>query len=195
MKEDSEFKILDALKNGSEEAFEIIYSRYVGKLFNFMMGMTKGNEYLAEEMVQTAFIKLWETRDRIDNNKSMLSYLATISKNTLFNYQKRQTIEFVYKEMLLREANNFDISTEHEVEEKWLKQVLNEMIVKLPPGRQRIFIMSKIDGLSTTEISEKLGVAKSTVETQISLALKFIRSEFNKHKDIILTIAILGLFC
>lgn len=185
--------LLDDLKNGSEEAFEKIYSRYVGKLFNFMMSMTKGNEYLAEEMVQNAFIKLWETRDRIDINKSILSYLATISKNTLFNYHKRQTVEFIYKEMQLREINSYDSSTEHEVEEKWLKMVLNDMIVKLPPGRQRIFIMSRIEGLSTTEISDKLGVTKSTVETQISLALKFIRSEFNKHKDIILSTALIGL--
>lgn len=186
--------LLDDLKNGSEEAFEKIYSRYVGKLFNFMLGMTKGNEYLAEEMVQNAFIKLWETRDRIDINKSILSYLATISKNTLFNYHKRQTVEFVYKEMQLREINNYDLSAEYEIEEKWLKKVLNDMIIQLPPGRQRIFIMSRIEGLSTTEISDKLGVTKSTVETQISLALKFMRSEFNKHKDVILTTALIGLF-
>lgn len=75
MKDYNESNILDELKNGSEEAFEIIYSRYAGKLYNFMMGMTKGDVYMAEEMVQTTFIKLWETRDRINSDKSIISQL------------------------------------------------------------------------------------------------------------------------
>ncbi|MDD2300784.1 MAG: sigma factor, partial [Fermentimonas sp.] len=72
MKVDNEASLINALKNGSAEAFEIIYNRYVGKLYNFMMGITRGDEYMSEEMVQTAFIKLWETRERIDTGKSLI---------------------------------------------------------------------------------------------------------------------------
>ena len=181
--------LLKSLKEGSEEAFETIYSRYVGKLYNFMLGMTGGNEYMAEEMVQIAFIALWETRDRINPDKSIISYLAVIAKNTLFNKQRRQTVEFLYREQLLREETVHDVSTEQKIEEKWLKESLNEIIEKMPPGRQRVFRMSRQQGLSTKEIAEKLGITVSTVETQISLGLKYMRKEFMKNRDKLLLLA------
>src|SRR5690554_1674065 len=81
MKVYNEADVIKDLKRGSGEAFEIIYNRYVGKLYNFMLGITRGDEYMSEEMVQTAFIRLWETRERIDTGKSLISYLATIAKN------------------------------------------------------------------------------------------------------------------
>lgn len=154
-----------------------------------MLGMTGGNEYMAEEMVQIAFIALWETRDRINPDKSIISYLAVIAKNTLFNKQRRQTVEFLYREQLLREETVHDVSTEQKIEEKWLKESLNEIIEKMPPGRQRVFRMSRQQGLSTKEIAEKLGITVSTVETQISLGLKYMRKEFMKNRDKLLLLA------
>lgn len=189
LRSNNETILLKSLKAGSEKAFETIYSRYVGKLYNFMLGMTGGNEYMAEEMVQIAFIALWETRDRINPDKSIISYLAVIAKNTLFNKQRRQTVEFLYREQLLREETVHDVSTEQKIEEKWLKESLNEIIEKMPPGRQRVFRMSRQQGLSTKEIAEKLGITVSTVETQISLGLKYMRKEFMKNRDKLLLLA------
>lgn len=189
LRSNNETILLKSLKAGSEKAFETIYSRYVGKLYNFMLGMTGGNEYMAEEMVQIAFIALWETRDRINPDKSIISYLAVIAKNTLFNKQRRQTVEFLYREQLLREETVYDVSTEKKIEEKWLKESLNEIIEKMPPGRQRVFRMSRQQGLSTKEIAEKLGITVSTVETQISLGLKYMRKEFMKNRDKLLLLA------
>lgn len=191
MKVDNEASLINALKNGSAEAFEIIYNRYVGKLYNFMMGITKGDEYMSEEMVQTAFIRLWETRERIDTGKSLISYLATIAKNTLYNKYKRQTVEYIYREMILREETEMDYTTEQQVEEVWLKKSLDELIEQMPPGRKRIFKMSRQQEMSTKEIAEQLGVSVSTVETQISLATKFMKNEILKHREKLIFVALL----
>ncbi|MDD4778673.1 MAG: RNA polymerase sigma-70 factor [Fermentimonas sp.] len=191
MKVDIEASVIQELKNGSEEAFEIIYNRYVGKLYNFMLGITRGNEYMSEEMVQTAFIRLWETRERIDTGKSLISYLATIAKNTLYNKYKRDTVEYLYREMILREDTELDYSTEQELEVEWLKKSVDELIEQMPPGRKRIFKMSRQQEMSTKEIAENLGVSLSTVETQISLAAKFMRRELLKHGDKLIFVALL----
>lgn len=186
----NEESVVKALKNGSAEAFEVIYNHYVGKLYNFMLGVTGGDEYMSEEMVQTAFIRLWETRERIDTGKSLISYLATIAKNTLYNKYKRQTVEYLYREMLLREETELDFSTEQKVEEMWLKKSLDELIEQMPPGRKKIFKMSRQQEMSTKEIAEKLGVSVSTVETQISLATKFMKREMLKYRDKLIFIAL-----
>ncbi|MDI9625186.1 MAG: RNA polymerase sigma-70 factor [Bacteroidota bacterium] len=191
MKVYNEADVIKDLKRGSGEAFEIIYNRYVGKLYNFMLGITRGDEYMSEEMVQTAFIRLWETRERIDTGKSLISYLATIAKNTLYNKYKRQTVELIYREMVLREETEIDHTTEQQVEGEWLKRSLDDLIDQMPPGRKNIYKLSRQQEMSTKEIAEKLGISVSTVETQLSLATKYMKNELLKHRDKLIFIALL----
>lgn len=186
---ESEVNDLRALKRGSAEAFERLYDRYAGKVYNFVLGLSGGDSYMAGEMVQTTFIRLWETRDRIDTDKSLISYLTTIAKNSLFNHYKRQTVEYLYRETMLRDEVMHDAATEEEIEMISLQRSLYEMIDRLPPGRKRIFLMSRKEELTTREIAEKLGVSVSTVETQLSLAVKFLRTELGKHRDKLLLLA------
>lgn len=112
---------LMALRNGSSQAFEKIYYRYSGKLYNFIMTLSHGDKYLAEEIVQDAFVKLWEVRDQIHPEKSVLFYLSTIAKNMLMNKYQRQTIEFLYQKLLLETQIDHDNSIEEELDRKWLE--------------------------------------------------------------------------
>jgi len=181
---------LMALRNGSSQAFEKIYYRYSGKLYNFIMTLSHGDKYLAEEIVQDAFVKLWEVRDQIHPEKSVLFYLSTIAKNMLMNKYQRQTIEFLYQKLLLETQIDHDNSIEEELDRKWLEKFFNELIEQLPPSRKKIFVLSKKEGFSNKQIAEILNISVSTVETQLSLAMKFIRKEFQKNRDKLLLISI-----
>jgi len=178
-----EEKELIALRNGSEKAFGTIYKRYAGKLYNFIMTLSHGDRYTAEEIVQSVFVKLWEVREQIHHEKSVLSYLSVIAKNMLLNRYQRQTIEFVYQEYILREQSPFDTATEKELERKWLEDFIDELIDQLPPSRKRIFILSRKEDLSTKQIAEIMHISVSTVETQLSLATRFMRRQLEKNYD------------
>lgn len=178
-----EVKELSSLKSGSDKAFETIYKRYSGKLYNFIMTISQGDTYMAEEIVQSTFIKLWEVRQQIEPERSILSYLSTIAKNMLMNKYQRQTVEFLYQQLLLKEQPAYDTSTEKETDRKWLEGYVDELIEQLPPSRKQIFILRRKKELSTREIAEIMHISVSTVETQLSLATKFIRKQFEKNYD------------
>ena len=178
-----EEKELIALRNGSEMAFGTIYKRYAGKLFNFIMTLSHGDRYAAEEIVQSVFVKLWEVREQIQPEKSVLSYLSVIAKNMLLNRFQRQTIEFVYQEYILQEESPFDTATEKELDRKWLEDFIDELIDQLPPSRKRIFILSRKDDLSTKQIAAMMHISVSTVETQLSLATRYMRRQLEKNYD------------
>lgn len=178
-----EVKELSALSNGSDKAFETIYRQYSGKLYNFIMTISHGDRYMAEEVVQSTFIKLWEVREQIEPERSILSYLSTIAKNMLMNKYQRQTVEFLYQQLLLKEQPAYDTATEKEPDRKWLEDYVDELIEQLPPSRKKIFILSRKKELSTKEIAEIMQISVSTVETQLSLATKFIRKQFEKNYD------------
>jgi len=174
---------LIALKKGSEKAFEVIYTRYVGKLYNFIMTLSHGDRYISEEIVQSTFMKLWEVREQVDPEKSVHSYLSVIAKNMLLNKLQRQTIEYLYQEFILREQPASDTTTEKEIDRKWLADFVDELIDQLPPSRKKIFILSRKDDLSTRQIAEIMHISVSTVETQLSLAIRFMRRELEKNYD------------
>lgn len=172
---------LTALKNGSYQAFEAIYKRYAGKLYNFIMTLSHGDCYMAEEIVQSVFIKLWEVHREIDPEKSILSFLSVIAKNMLINKYQRQTMEYLYQEFVLNEEPASDTIMEKEIDAKWLEQFIDELIEQLPPSRKRIFILSRKKYLSTKQIAKIMQISVSTVETQLWLAVKFIRKHFEKN--------------
>ena len=176
-----EEKELTALKNGSYQAFEAIYKRYAGKLYNFIMTLSHGDCYMAEEIVQSVFIKLWEIHREIDPEKSILSFLSVIAKNMLINKYQRQTMEYLYQEFVQNEEPACDTIMEKEIDAKWLEQFIDELIEQLPPSRKRIFILSRKKYLSTKQIAKIMQISVSTVETQLWLAVKFIRKHFDKN--------------
>jgi len=179
----NEVNDLIALKNGSYKAFEAIYKRYAGKLYNFIMTISHGDRYMAEEIVQTVFIKLWEMHPQINPEKSILSFLSVIAKNMLLNKYQRQTVDYLYQEFILKEQLGYDRITENEIDRKWLEIFIDELIEQLPPSRRKIFILSRKEDMSTRQIAEIMHISVSTVETQLSLAMKFMRRQFEKNYD------------
>ena len=154
------------------------------------MKVSKGDSYIAEELVQRTFIKVWETKEYVNPEKSFISYLCTIAKNMLLNEYEHQTIQFIYEEyMKVRTVENDD-STEKEVDKNLLEEYIDKLADKLPPKRREIFILSRKDGLSNKEIAQKLNITESTIETQLSKALSFMKSEIKAHYDNILAILI-----
>ncbi len=178
------------LQKGSAEAFERIFHQYSGKLYHFVLKLAGGNRYLAEEMVQRTFIKIWEGHTAINPQKTFISYLCTVAKNMLLNEFEHQTIEYLYQEYALQYLNATDNSTEHEVNRNLLEEYIDKLTEKLPPARRRIFIMSRKEMLSNKEIAEKLQISESTIQTQLSKALAFMRENLTQYYDTILLLLI-----
>lgn len=189
--------LLIDLKDGSFQAFERLYNMYSGKLYNFIMRLSSGNQYMAEEVVQSTFIRIWEVREKVDTNASFISFLCTIAKNLLMNMYQRQTVEYVYNEYLLKSGLDHDSQTEDTIDLRFLNDYIDSLAEELPAQRKKIFILSKRQNYTNKEIAEMMGISESTVATQLSLAVKFMREQLMKHYDkvIALLIAFLLMKC
>ncbi len=173
--------VVKSLKVGSMEAFDAIYRIYHARLFHFAFRITGGNAHQAEELTQGVFIRLWEVRHRIDEDKNLLAFLCTIAKNRFLNECSHSLIRYIHEEWMRDNFVVTDMSTELEVERNELESLINELTEKLPPARKKIFIMSRREGKAGKEISRLLDISESTVETQLGKALKFIRAELTKY--------------
>ena len=186
----NEKRLLTELKNGSFHAFERLYNMYSGKLYNFIMRISSGNQYMAEEVVQSAFIRVWEVRERVEPESSFISFLCTIAKNLLMNMYQRQTVEYVYNEYLKNTGVDRDSQTEESIDLRFLNEYIDSLAEELPAQRKKIFILSKRQNYTNKEIAEMMGISESTVATQLSLAVKFMREQLMKHYDKIVALCL-----
>lgn len=182
--------IIVGLKSGSFDAFEKVYKLYSGKLYNFVMRISGGDSYWAEEIVQRTFVRLWEIHDQVSSDKSLISYLCTIAKNLLMNVYQRQTVEYIYAEYVLESSEEYSDNADGELDGKLLEEYIDRLAEELPPSRKKIFVLSKRKHFTNKEIAVELNISESTVATQLSLALKFMRDKLMAHYDELLPLVI-----
>lgn len=168
-------ELIKRLKNGDMVAFDTIYKQYCTRLFGFVYNIIK-QETDAEGIVQEVFIKIWESRHKIEDYSTFDSFLFTIAHNTTISLLRKRLNEKKYLEYLKSvqvEISSTDIIEEIHFNE--LKEKFNHLIERLSPRQKEIYRLSREDGLTHKEIAEKLGISKNTVEIHISKAIKFIK--------------------
>lgn len=169
----SELEVIIKLKQGDKAAFATLYNQYWRKVYNFVqLYITKPVE--VEEVVQEVFIKLWESHESIDMNKSLEGYLFVITRNFIFYQSRKYFNEMSFKLTVLQAIeNSYDM--EEELEAADLKRYIDKLISLLPPRQQEVFKMSREEQLSNREIAERLSISEKAVERNIYLALKFLK--------------------
>lgn len=176
-----EFEYLLALKSGNEFALKLIMERWYARLFNFAKGYLN-NERNTEEVIQDVFIQLWDHRERLNENTSLNAFLFTLTRNRCIDVIRRErlTIQF-YKDKqmedkLLKESfNALSDPILDKIFEREIQSEINSVVESLPEQCQRVFNLSRVQGLKNREISESLNISAKTVETHITKALKLIR--------------------
>ncbi|MEM6840846.1 MAG: RNA polymerase sigma-70 factor [Bacteroidota bacterium] len=171
---------LDQLKQGNSASFELLYHRYRPKLFAFCYHLTRSKSD-AEEIVQQTFVKIWETRHRINPDLSFSSYLIQIAKNSIYNKSAQQIRDFAFREYFLATANRQDNTTEEQINLHTLDDILQLGVQKLPFMQRKVFLLSRMNGLSHQEIADRLQLSKSTVENHIFSALKTLRELLSRY--------------
>jgi RNA polymerase sigma-70 factor (ECF subfamily) len=145
-------------------------------VYYFSLRYLKNNEE-AEEIVQEVFTKLWENRHNLNPDLSFSGYLLTITKNTIFNDNRKRVNHQAYCEYVINFLHKNMRDLEREIICQDLMNKVNQSIDSLPPKRQEIFKLSRLGGLSHKEISKKLAISEKTIETHMRLAFKDLKRE------------------
>ena len=120
--------------------------------------------------------------------------MCTIAKNALLNLYQHETIEFLYSENITKSSvEDLDDSTVEKLDYHLLKKEIIKLSEELPQSRRKIFVLSKIKGYSNKEIANLMKISESTVSTQLSLAVKYMKEILEKHYGKIVVIFLIYL--
>lgn len=178
VKSDKEY--VERLKMGDLSAFDALFHKYSEMLYAFALSITR-NQYAAEDITQLVFMKVWEKRAQIKEHLSFKSFLFSVAYHETISLLRKEKSE----KRRINEYLHFSISqtneTEQSVEFKNIQDIANQVIDQMPEKRKSIFRLSRDQGYTNKEISEKLNISIKTVENQMTSALSSLRQKLGKQ--------------
>ncbi len=159
------------IKRGDHGAFKHFFDRYHGVLFGYLCRRGIDQE-TASDIVQNAFVMIWDKRDQIDENKSIRAFLFRIGHTRALNHFRDNAKFDHHAEIDVRQATD-SVSAGHDYNA--MHDALTRAIAGLPERRRAVFELCFLEELSYREAAEMLGISIKTVENQMAFALKSIR--------------------
>lgn len=159
-----------------ESQFDKVYTSLVGSLRNYIF-FKYGNLEKSHDIVQEAFIKLWQNCTKVPPEKAK-SYVYTVANRLFLNEIAHQKVVFSYKK---------DAGTTHDyqnpqflLEEKEYGERLQKALSGLTEIQRTAFLMSRIEGKKYQEIAEILGISEKAAGKRIGDALETLRNSLEK---------------
>src|ERR687896_774521 len=153
----SDERLVDLLRAGSEPAFEAIVSRYRGPLLRYCAALL-GRER-AEDAVQQTFVKAFEAMQRDDRHLLLRPWLYRIAHNTAHNALRDEP---------LGDEGAVADRTETVVERREQLRSVLASVQELPPRQRDALVLRELEGRSYEEISAALGVGGGAVRTKVA---------------------------
>lgn len=176
----SDNELVAFLREGDAAAYTEIYDRYFQLMFVFAYKKLRDEE-LAKDFVQELFVKLWERREAVSEENNFRAYLYVALRNRILDYFSHQNVEAKYIDFLSSYYSDISFqNADFKIREKQLADYIEKQIKTLPPKMQLIFKMSRKQFLSHKEIASELKTTENNVTTQITSALRILKTKLNR---------------
>ncbi len=163
------------IANGDHSAFQRLFHIHYTPLAFFARTIV-GDLATAEDLVQDAFVRLWEKRDTLRDQGNLRSFLYTIVRNVCLDFLRRLNNRTAKQEEFAYLIEHDSAFLEASVMQEELLQIVMSEIELLPPKYSRIIRLIFIEGLSYQEISRLLDLSEPAVRKQKERALKLLNN-------------------
>lgn len=190
-----ELALVQAAREGDISAFEKLVQKYDRNVFRIAQHITQNRED-AEDVVQDAFLKAYQNLGKFQGNSKFYTWLVRIAVNeALMRLRKRKSDKTVSMDedvetedgSMPREVADWGPNPEQLYDQAELNDILSKTIQGLPASFRTVFVLRDVEGLSTEETAEMLGLSIPAVKSRLLRARLQLRERlsryFKKNKD------------
>jgi len=167
-----EYQLIISFINGDEKGFKMIFESYHRQLIYLAQGIIPYSTEI-EDIVQEAFLKLWDRRENFAHLDAIKSFLYICVKNTCLNHLKHDKVSDKYRSRLDKFSDEQNVMLK--MIEAEVLQDIHMAIKKLPLGCQKVVYYGYFKEMTNNEVANKLNVSVNTVKTQKMRALKGLK--------------------
>jgi RNA polymerase sigma-70 factor, ECF subfamily len=160
--------------NRDVEAFRKLFQAYAPRVKAYMMRQG-ADANSAEELAQETLLTVWRKAGLYSGEKgSATTWIYTIARNLRIDRLRREMAWQPLPEGQDEQASE-DLTPDEEVSEKERRERVRAALAELPADQSEVVTLSYIEGLSHSEIAERLGLPLGTVKSRMRLAYQKIR--------------------
>ena len=179
---ENEERYVAALKEGSREAFTMLYNLYADRLYSFALVQTKSKQ-MAEDVVQDTFLKLWNNRTNLNCYGNVQALVFTMARNLIIDAFRRQVANIDIEAYFnLHEALPSTASPEESLYFNETKEHLEQAKAKLSNKECKIYEMSREQNMPIKKIAQTLNLSPQTVKNYLTSTLKVFRSQLRREQ-------------
>ncbi len=172
-----EDELVLAIRQRKAIGAEALYDMYSGSLMSVIIKIVQ-NQEVAEDILQEAFIKIWNSFSGYDANKGRLfTWMVNLSRNLAIDKLRSKDFRNQLKNQDIENNVTFIDETNNTVFKPELLGV-KDLVKKLKPEQKLILDLIYFQGYTHVEVSEELDIPLGTVKTRLRMAITELRRYF-----------------
>jgi RNA polymerase sigma-70 factor (ECF subfamily) len=177
------------VRAGDDSAYDTLVRKYERQIFRIAQHITQNRED-AEDVMQDSFLKAYQKLDQFQGNSKFYTWLVRIAVNeSLMRLRKRRTGRMVSIDEDLeteegtvpRDLADWAPDPEQNYTQAELGKILEKTIKGLPPGFKVVFELRDVQGLSTEDTAEALGLSVPAVKSRLLRARLQLRERLSRY--------------
>lgn len=172
-------ELQELLLTDSDRAIVLIFKRYYSYLCKVVYKIIPDRN-LVEDLTQDVFYELWRKKEQLSVTASLRAYIRRAAVNKSLNFIRDQKVKFADEEKYPM-VRSKEPSATQQMEADELQGKIDRTIDSLPARCRIVFVLSRFEDMSYSEIADQLDISVKTVENQISKALKILRESLSDY--------------
>ncbi|RPD39390.1 RNA polymerase sigma factor [Chitinophaga barathri] len=175
MKPIPDIELLQRLKSDEPDAFRLLFDTYWERLYQVAYQKLRSEED-AKDIVQNSLIRIWQRKNTLDIKVSLEAYLTSVVRYEILSFIAASIKTKEKQEQIARHVLPDFVQLVDSLQVKELHQHLDKLVQQLPEKMRRVYLLSRNDDLSISEISHSLQLSEQTVRNQLNTALARIKA-------------------
>jgi RNA polymerase sigma-70 factor, ECF subfamily len=176
---ESDRELAERLQRRETQAMADLYDRF-GRLVYSVIYAIVHDTGIAEDLLQETFLRIWNRAAGFDAERGALGpWLLTVARNRAIDHIRSAGARNSKNALELedREHKSQELGAEIDLQNKDQAKVIRAAMDRLTENQRRVIELAYYEGLSQTEMAEKLGEPLGTIKTWVRGALKKLREE------------------
>lgn len=179
----SELVLFESICKGDKKAFDTFFEKYYSSLCAYAVQFV--DLYDSEEIVQDVMVWLWENREIIVVESSLVHYIFRAVRNKCINHLNKKKIREQVHLSILNSPRKLVEDPDFYIVEELIRKI-EEALQRLPETYREAFVLNRVDGKTYKEIAELLHVSPKTIDYRLQQALKILRVELKDYLPLLI---------
>ncbi|MBD5549798.1 MAG: RNA polymerase sigma factor [Lachnospiraceae bacterium] len=175
--------LVQQLKQGSHEAFDLLYEKYKNLVIRTAYLIT-GNQPDSEDAAQETFVKVYLHITELKNNAGFKPWMMQILVRTAYRMGKKKSREVPDEEIEHLSENKSILSPLGHVIKREEAEMISRAVAALPVKQRAVVVLYYYNELSVGEIAKMLGCREGTVKSRLHTARKYLKGKLESTADI-----------